>query len=959
MSTVLDLLKAASHKYIRRIPKGRDKRTGRMRYDYVYKEHHRGGILSAVEDVEAGAAFKLPDPKSGQDGHFHVEAVKGDKITVKHDETERSVTMTKAEFKALLQREHGQALKETAKKRRETYERMKRESPKSIGLKAAKNRAEQLERMAGVDKVEEPEEDPEKKIKRLKTFIEYANKVQHFILDNKAMDHRGAKRALDLISERYLSDDFRNIFTYDQVLAMRPPAQKIDLGKIIKDSEKKLIQTENKLKAAKKKEAKSADNFETMPESKELSKKEKVLANQIEASAKKNLDFLQRIIKTNRRESNEYRFNKALKAATERIFYEVAKTVGLDEDYLYFAKRTPSFLHIDKSQNADFFNSIYAIYNGDTNAENENLEVYHKIIEKLVDHTAMNRSGGGVTAEERRNFKKLSRRFKAQEDLISKKLLKPKKEAKSKENFETMPESKEPAQEPKVPSKAQLTDLLSQMSDILKAKPELRNDPRIVGLFGTESKPTVNTDKRNSEIMITLDGKPQKGKVKYRIVEAGDAIASHEPIGFGRREDYPEGIQERKYHSDKAEMMKVIRNAQQFDPAYLINTNPDATNGPPVMTPEGIVLGGNSRVMSTQRVYANHPESAEQYKEFLKKQADTFGFDPNEVSKFKAPLLVREYEPKKDTKDHLAKLVRTLNETKTQGIDERQLGLATAVKIRDGRTLGALKTSLAESSFNNVENLMTKPSPALDRFKEALFADGVLTNENMNEMLRQADGTFTGRGRDFIKSMLVGYVVRDSDLLEGLSTSTINHLSTAISKLSSAGINDHAQKALQDAIEVYHHAVARDRLKRGMTPQARNENINDIMLSERELFNTEPKDGETEEQKAQREKQARFAKTKERVSKDPLASSFLKILTLSVGTRKLSEQMDKFLKLTEDTGVIDMFGGSSRVSFDDAARKLSKDLARDFGIEDQLYEIKKSLALLNFYKGFLDASLRR
>jgi len=949
MFNTLDLLKAQVKKYFKKVPRGVDKKTGKIKYRYYYKEHHGGGV-TAVEDIKAGAAFKLKDPSTGKAGHFHVKAVDGDKVTVKHDGTDKEVTMTKAEFQALLAREHGQALKETAKKRRESYEKMKRENPKHIGLKAAKNRVEKLERMAGVEKKKpELKEDPRKKIKRLKTFIEYANKVQHFILDNKAMDHKGAQRALDLISEKYLSDDFQNIFTIDQVLAMRPPAQKIDLGKIIKDTEKELIITENELKAEAAQQEQSADNFETMPESKELSKKEKALASQIEASAKKNLDYLQRIIKTDRRESNEYRSKKALQAAVENIFDEVANPLGLDTDYLYFANNKPFFLHIDKSENEDFFNNIYAIYNGDTNAENENLEAYHKIIEKLVIHANIRTSGGGTTAEERRNFKKLKKRFKDQEDLISKKLLKPQEQ--SADNFETMPEPKpEPAQEPKIPSKAQLTELLSSLDDLLKAKPELKNDPRIVGLLGTENKPTVDTDKRNSKIMLTLDGKNQKENVTYRIVEAGDAIASHEPVGFSKREEYPEGVQERKYHSDKAEMMKVIRNAQSFDPVYLINTNPDATNGPPIITPDGIVLGGNSRVMSAQRVYANHPESAAAYKEYLTKQADTFGFSAEEVSKFKAPLLVREYKPKTETKDHLAKLVRTLNESKTQGIDERQLGLATAVKIRDGRTLGALKIALKESGFDNVENLMTKPSPALNRFKEALFADGVLTNENMNEMIRTHDGTLNGRGRDFIKSMLVGYVVRDSDLLEGLSIGTINHLSTAISKLASAGINEHTRLAMQDAIEIYHHAVGRDKLKRGQTPQQRDAHMNDIMLSEQELFNTKPKENETMEERRQREQGARFAKAKERVSADPLSSSFLKLLTLSVGTKKLGQQMDKMLKLTEDTGVFDMFAGNTKISFGEAARKLSKELSDEFDIEDKLYQLKKALDLLTLLK---------
>ena len=145
-----ELEKGASHKYIRRIPKGRDKRTGRMRYDYVYKEHHRGGLRAAVEDVKAGEAFKLTDPQNGQKGHFHVKGVKGNVIVVEHDETGRSATMTKSEFKALLMKEHGQALKDNVQAKKETYERMKRESPKSIGLKAAFNRLKAAAEKAGV-----------------------------------------------------------------------------------------------------------------------------------------------------------------------------------------------------------------------------------------------------------------------------------------------------------------------------------------------------------------------------------------------------------------------------------------------------------------------------------------------------------------------------------------------------------------------------------------------------------------------------------------------------------------------------------------------------------------------------------------------------------------------------------------------------------------------------------------
>ena len=98
MLSTLDLLKANVRKFFRKVPKGVDPRTGRIKYRYYYKRHHGGGI-TAIEDVKAGEAFKLKDPSTGKDGHFHVKSVKGDKIVLEHDQSGARAEMTKAEFK--------------------------------------------------------------------------------------------------------------------------------------------------------------------------------------------------------------------------------------------------------------------------------------------------------------------------------------------------------------------------------------------------------------------------------------------------------------------------------------------------------------------------------------------------------------------------------------------------------------------------------------------------------------------------------------------------------------------------------------------------------------------------------------------------------------------------------------------------------------------------------------------
>jgi hypothetical protein len=93
-----DLVKAAQHKYIKRVPKA-----GGKGYVYYYSE---GSATSAKikEHMKEKAAFRLN--YEGAVGHFHITAVKGDIVSVKHDGSGTSVSMTRDELAALLMREH-------------------------------------------------------------------------------------------------------------------------------------------------------------------------------------------------------------------------------------------------------------------------------------------------------------------------------------------------------------------------------------------------------------------------------------------------------------------------------------------------------------------------------------------------------------------------------------------------------------------------------------------------------------------------------------------------------------------------------------------------------------------------------------------------------------------------------------------------------------------------------------
>jgi hypothetical protein len=500
--------------------------------------------------------------------------------------------------------------------------------------------------------------------------------------------------------------------------------------------------------------------------------------------------------------------------------------------------------------------------------------------------------------------------------------------------------------------KQKLDKALRAIQELLKENPELASDPKIAALIGPQSKP--KREGRTDEMFITIDGRERKAEFRYQLIETGDAIPSHDPLSFSKREDYPEGIQERIYHQDRMEQLKVQRNAgSAYEPSYLINTNPDATNGPPIVTPDGIVLGGNSRVMSTQLVNMNNPAGRERYKEKLSQDAAIYGFSQADIDAMDSPMLVRVYEPEQTDKKHMAKLVRAMNENKTQGMDERTAGRAAAAKVSQ-QTLKTLQRGLdsKEYTFNR---FMTKPSKALDAFKEALYKDGILNAQNTSQLIRTQDGSFTATGREFLQYMLVGYVVNDDRLLPTLDYATMEQLTVSLGKLAAAGIGETERASLQNAVAVYNNVISRDLLPQKGKDIAvkRNRAVDMVMLEEQEL-GLAAAGAEGSESDELSVSKIPIGELKDRVRKDPLSSAFLKILTLNPGKKGLETTVERLVKLTEDTGQASMFGGDEVLDYSEAANKIAKELASTHEIEARLYELpektRKGSPLLDLYK---------
>lgn len=303
-------------------------------------------------------------------------------------------------------------------------------------------------------------------------------------------------------------------------------------------------------------------------------------------------------------------------------------------------------------------------------------------------------------------------------------------------------------------------------------------------------------------------GAPVAVKGRYRLMEAADLVASHDPDSFAKNGAYPEGLQERAYHTDKAEQLKVSQNAQGLIPALVANTNPDAVNGPPVVLPNGVALGGNSRTMSMQRAYRQGLDSAKALRAHLETHAHSFGLTPEEVRGMAAPVLVREIEPPDQSDEGLRLVVRQLNESFTNALDPRTYAVALA--RRSGQ---ALTESLANSMEPHETLRAWLDSPASASFRAQLDSAGIIDRRSAAKYKDPKTGKLNRDGKALVEQVLVGHLTEDPDLLARLPSQSVESLARSapyIAQINAAGPGYNLREPLRAALDAYatlaHHA---------------------------------------------------------------------------------------------------------------------------------------------------------
>ncbi|MCF8034663.1 MAG: hypothetical protein K9K66_04470 [Desulfarculaceae bacterium] len=264
----------------------------------------------------------------------------------------------------------------------------------------------------------------------------------------------------------------------------------------------------------------------------------------------------------------------------------------------------------------------------------------------------------------------------------------------------------------------------------------------------------------------------------YVLVEAGDLITSHDPVSFKPSEGYPEGVQERRYDAEQDEQLKVVRHAQNLNTRYVITDNPDAVNGPPIITPGGVVLGGNSRAMSISRAYGEEG-NGDAYRQDLEARAPIFGLDPEQVRAMREPVLARMTQPAESVQE-LHRLASLFNRAPTQAMGETTATASMGHNVSQA-TLERIGSLLAQHEATLRELLAN--ADVAKRILQRLVNDGVISQEEANKYWSERFGQLNEDGKRLVERTVLGAILQDAELIENLPRSVLANISRSLPSL--------------------------------------------------------------------------------------------------------------------------------------------------------------------------------
>lgn len=206
-------------------------------------------------------------------------------------------------------------------------------------------------------------------------------------------------------------------------------------------------------------------------------------------------------------------------------------------------------------------------------------------------------------------------------------------------------------------------------------------------------------------------------EVRSKVVEADSLVTSNNADG-SVNPAYPQELQPRD-RGRSASIDQINDIASKLNPR-LLGESASATDGAPIVSPDGVVESGNGRTLAIRQAYARNPDVSAKYRDWLKSQG-------HDIDGMKAPVLVRERVTPMDTAE-LQAYTSEANERTTLAMSSTERAMGDAKKI--GGILHLYRGGDVQGAANRefVRGFMSDVAGKSDR-GTMMDGDGMLSQE--------------------------------------------------------------------------------------------------------------------------------------------------------------------------------------------------------------------------------------
>ncbi|MBR0168719.1 MAG: hypothetical protein IJQ08_08605, partial [Synergistaceae bacterium] len=264
-------------------------------------------------------------------------------------------------------------------------------------------------------------------------------------------------------------------------------------------------------------------------------------------------------------------------------------------------------------------------------------------------------------------------------------------------------------------------------------------------LYNFTPAPSNRFDGNISQV-VTRDGNPAVN-TQFMLIDASDLITSHND-DFTPNPNFNQT--QPRFRGREEAQNEVAKMAATLDPNSL-GENYHAQSGAPIVAlvdGKYQTISGNGRVMATRRAYSQHPEKAQNYRQFIIDNASRFGVDPDLARKLKNPVLVRRIV---DENIDLAKFANEANESNIQALSTAE--------------------NATKDAQNLTDDIISKYDPDKDipHNSDFLKAFRGIIPENERNAFFDTNGNLSKNGEIRVQNALLAYAYSNREIISKLS----------------------------------------------------------------------------------------------------------------------------------------------------------------------------------------------